>query len=180
MTSEDCLQVLTVGEPAPHPAAMPKDQTEEPDFAHCIWLVGKANRKLGEVDLRLLTWRGLEPAFERRLGRWPDLSQKSLYRGIAALIPKLLDLTEKASPGQPRKLGHALLQIVLVSIQFAPTKGSWPVNRWLKSIRKPTQFMERPKSPRNSSTAMRAHGTHGTMMVCVSLTNVPCHASQCC
>src|SRR5512144_854774 len=72
VAAQDRLQVLMQDEARPQPAAEALDQRKQPDDPRYRRFVGEDHLELGEVDLRLATWRGLETDLERRARGRPD------------------------------------------------------------------------------------------------------------
>ena len=95
---------------------MGEDQGEQPDRADPLRLVVEDGLEVGEVDLGLLAWRGLEAAFEAGRGR-ARLAKEVGDGGVAASVPALDDLPHQAPARQLRMVGDAAAEIVLVGLQ---------------------------------------------------------------
>ena len=84
MAAQHGLQILMDDETRPDQPAVAEHQREQPDDPGFAGLIGEDHLELGEVDLRLLAWRGLKAHLERRYRRRPHLAQKIGHRGVAA------------------------------------------------------------------------------------------------
>lgn len=113
VTAQHRLQVLMGNKARPDQPAVAENQREQPDFPNDAGLVGEDRLELGEVDLRLFPWRGLEAHLERRCRARPHLAQEVGYRGVAAVIALLADLPQQPAPGQTRIGSDPLAQIGL-------------------------------------------------------------------
>ena len=111
VAAQNGLQVLVRDEPAPHHAAVAEHHREQPDDPLGPGLVGEDGAEEGEIDLGLLTRRGLEAALKRLQRPWADGAQEVLRRGIAAGIAELPDLAQQPAPGQLGEGGDPLPQI---------------------------------------------------------------------
>ena len=92
-------KVLLGDEAGPHHAAMAEHEGEQPDNALGAGFVLEADLEVGEVDLRLAPWRGLEAALEGGFGGRPDHAQEVGDGGVAAGKAEVTDLAPQAPAG---------------------------------------------------------------------------------
>src|SRR4051794_2763218 len=111
MAAQHRRQVLAIDEAGPHQATVAEHQREQPDDPLRPRLVGEGGPKMSEIDLGLLTRRGLEAALERLWNWRPDGAQEILQRGVASGIAPLLDLAKQAAAVEIGKGGDPLAQI---------------------------------------------------------------------
>jgi hypothetical protein len=134
VAAQDRLQVLMQDEARPQPPARSEHQREQPDDSRHVWFIGELHLELGEVDLRLATWRGLETDPERRARGRPDRAQEVGHRGITAVVAEGADLPQQTPAAQLRIGGDPLLQIRLVRIEAARLRRSRPIDRRLQAV----------------------------------------------
>ena len=90
---------------------------EQPDDANGAGLVGELGAELGEVDLRLLPRRRLEPALEADGGGWPDRAQELGELAVTTRMPEPAQLAQQ-TPGRQVGVGrHALAQVGVMGIE---------------------------------------------------------------
>ena len=110
MAAQHGGEVLLGDEAGPHHAAVAEHEGEQPDDALGAGLVLEADPEVGEVDLRLAPWRGLEAPLKGGFGGRPDGAQEVGHGGVAAGEAKVTDLAPEPSAGQVGEAADALAE----------------------------------------------------------------------
>jgi hypothetical protein len=101
VATEHGLQVLVQDKAGPEQAAVAEHQGEQPDDPCHPRFVGERHLELGEVDLRLVTGRGLETDLEHGGRGRPQVAERVRDGGVAALIAALFELPKEAPTVRP-------------------------------------------------------------------------------
>jgi hypothetical protein len=123
VTAQQRLQVLMQDEARLDVPGVSEHQREQPDDAGRARCIREGDDEAGEIDLRLLTARGLEADLVRlSLGR-PDRGGEPLHRGVGPRVAALAQLAGQAHGAQVGEGGDPLAQIIEVGRELARATG---------------------------------------------------------
>ncbi len=122
MTAQHRLQILVGDEPRPDQPRVAQHHGKQPHHPAHAGLGRERGAEVGEVHLRLLPRRGLEPLFkaDRRLRAHGAQEVREL--GVASPVAHLAQLAQQPARPQPRKRRHAFKQIAAVGIKQGGTR----------------------------------------------------------